>query len=212
MTFRSGFTLPTSAAQVPLRSLALGGAALLGLSLLTGCGSSSTATTSSGVASSGAAASATSAPAATGLTLRDGWVKAAPNGMTSIFGTLDNPTGADINVVSATSPVASMVEMHEVTMVDGAMKMHPKIGGFVVPAHGIHVLEPGHDHIMVMGLTKPIKAGDPVTATLKLKDGTSVSITAIGKDFSAGNESYQPSSAAGMSMAASPSMSGGMTP
>jgi len=216
MTFRSAFTPPRStstATVLSTRSLALGGATLLGLALVAGCGSSSTGTT---VTSTAAAASATSAPAATGLTLKDAWVKAVPNGMTAIFGTLDNPTDTDINVVGGTSPVASMVELHEVAMVDGAMKMHPKVGGFIVPAHGTHVLEPGHDHIMVMGLTKPIKAGDTVTATLMLKDGTSVPITAIGKDFSAGNESYQPSTGAGMSgsmsRSGSMSMSGSPTP
>jgi copper(I)-binding protein len=123
-----------------------------------------------------------------------------PNGMTAIFGTLDNPTDHDVTVVSGTSPVAAMIELHEVVTVNGASKMQPKAGGFTVPAHGNHQLKPGGDHIMVMGLKQPIKAGDTITASLTLKDGGTVSISAIGKDFAAGNESYAPSgSMTGMS-------------
>jgi copper(I)-binding protein len=172
---------------------------------LAGCGSSATTSTSSAVPTSSAAASTF---ATTGLSLKDGWAKAAPSGMTAIFGTLDNPTGQDITVMSGTSPVADMVQLHEVVTVNGAPKMQPKVGGFLVPAHGSHVLQPGGDHIMVMGLKKAIRAGDTVPATLTLRDGSTVQITAIGKDFAGANETYA-SPGAGTRMSAETSMSPG---
>jgi copper(I)-binding protein len=181
---------------ITARSRILVGGALLGVALLSGCaGSSSSATPSP---SATASASATSSPAAAGLTFTDAWVKVAPNGLTAMFGTLDNPTDHEITVVSATTPAAAAVELHEVAMVGGAMKMQPKASGFVVPAHGTHQLKPGVDHLMMMGLTKAIKAGDLVSATLALSGGATVPISAIGKDFAAGNESYQPSGAMSM--------------
>jgi copper(I)-binding protein len=50
----------------------------------------------------------TPAPAITGspaaaLSIRDPWVKAADNGMSTAFGTLVNTTGKDITVTAATS-------------------------------------------------------------------------------------------------------------
>jgi hypothetical protein len=178
---------------------------------LTACGGSASTTTTTSPTAVGAATTSSGAgstPAAVaGPTLKDGWVKSAPTGMTAIFGTLDNPTDQVITVVSGASPVASMVELHEVAMVGGAMKMRPKAGGFVIPAHGSHELTPGGDHIMLMGLKQAVKAGDPVTATLTVTGGATVTVSAIGKDFAAGNETYAPSGS-GMSMPAGTSASG----
>lgn len=185
------------------RTLALTSAVLLGGALLAGCGESSSSTEAS---STPAASSTATAASNAALTLADPWVKAAPSGMTALFGTLKNPTASDIVVISGSSPVASMVEMHEVAMVDGAMKMRPKDGGFVVPAGGSHELKPGHDHVMLMGLKGPVAAGQTVTVTLQTKDGAPVTVTAVAKDFAGGNETYAPSSG-GMSMSPSASMS-----
>ena len=179
---------------------------------LAGCGSSSSATTPTAATSTSASSTAGTSSAAAGLSLEDGWVKAAPSGMTAIFGILTNPTGQDITVVSGTSPVAGMVQLHEVVTVNGTSTMRPKTGGIVVPAHGSHELKPGGDHIMVMDLRQPIKAGDTVTATLTLKDGVTVQVSAIGKDFAGANETYAPSGAGmsgGMSMTPGTSKSPG---
>ena len=176
---------------------------------LAGCGASTSIAATTSTTSVTAAAST-----ATGFTLVDGWVKAAPTGMTAVFGTLTNPTGQDITVVSGVTPAADLVQLHEVVTVGGASKMQPKAGGFVVPAHGRHELQPSGDHIMLMGLKQPIKAGDLVTATLTLKDGSSVRISAIGKDFAGANETYAASGTAasgGMSMSPGSSMTPGET-
>jgi copper(I)-binding protein len=179
------------------RALALASGAVLGAALVAGCGGGSAATTASSPAA-GVTGSPSDASAA-GLTLVDPYVRVATGMMTGVFGTLTNPTDADITVVSGSSPASGMVELHEVAMVDGASKMRPKAGGFVVPAHGQHVLKPGSDHIMLMHLTGPVTAGQTVTLTLKTSDGATVTATAIAKDIAAGNESYAASGGASMS-------------
>lgn len=131
------------------------------------------------------------APAAA-VTIRDPWVKAADKGMSAAFGTLVNTSGAAMTVVSATSSVSPMMELHEIATVDGKMVMRPKQGGFTVPAGGTHELAPGGDHLMMMDLATPVKPGDAVTVKLTLSDGSSIEFTAVGKAFAAGNESYAP--------------------
>ena len=164
--------------------------------LLTGCSSSETTPAST----AGSSAGATSAPAAAAaLTLTDGWVKAVDSGMTGMFGTLKNTGTTPVTVVGGSSDIAGMIETHEVVMVDGEMKMQPKAGGFEIPAGGTHTLAPGKDHIMLMKLSKAVKAGDEVKVMLKLADGSTVEVTGLGKPFSAGNESYKPSASASMS-------------
>jgi copper(I)-binding protein len=161
--------------------------AVVTAALLAACGSTSSSTSSS------------STPAASGgITAADPWVKSAKTGMTAAFVTLSNATGTEEVLVSATTPASPMVELHEMVMQDGAMVMQQKQGGIAVPANGSAVLEPGGNHIMLMGLSSEVKAGDQVPLTLTFASGLTLEIMAVGKDFAGADESYNPS----------PSMSG----
>ncbi|MEV7225610.1 copper chaperone PCu(A)C [Polymorphospora sp. NPDC051019] len=129
--------------------------------------------------------------AAAALTVRDPWVKVADSGMTSAFATLVNESATPVTVTGATSPVSPM-ELHEMAMRDGEMVMRAKPDGFTVPAGGSHVLEPGGDHLMLMALGRPVRAGDEVDITLTLADGGTVAFTALAKPFAGAQESYDP--------------------
>ncbi|WP_067184922.1 copper chaperone PCu(A)C [Microtetraspora niveoalba] len=139
------------------------------------------------------AAQGTPAPSGhAAISLTDPWVKGTESGMTAAFGTLVNNGDAEVTVVSASSPLSSDVELHEVVESGGKTVMRPKKEGFVIPAHGTHQLEPGGDHIMLMGVTKAVKPGDEIPFTLTFKDGGTLEFTAIGKEFAGGKENYQP--------------------
>lgn len=158
------------------------GAAVLVLAL-TGCAGAD--------AGPAATVPATQAPAAEALRVTDAWVKAADTGMSAAFGTLENSGTTDLTVVSAESAAATMLQLHETVANDaGDMVMQQKDTGFVVPAGGSLELAPGGNHIMLMALTGPIKAGDEVTVTLTLSDGSTADFTAPAKDYSGANETY----------------------
>lgn len=177
------------------RRRGLAASALVAVLALAGCG---------GSPSPAADASPSTAAGAAALTIKDPWVKAAAAGeMTAAFGTLVNGTGADVTVVGATSPVSTM-ELHEMTMKDGAMVMQPKEGGFAIAAGGTHELSPGGDHLMLMSPTEEIVAGDEVSFTLTLADGSTVPFTAVAKPYTGAQESYAPdASGAPMQMGSS---------
>ena len=147
---------------------------------LTGCGSSTPA------------ADTSAADDAAALSMTGTWTKAAEaGGMTGAFGTLENSGDEDLTVVAASSSAASAVELHEVAMDDdGAMVMREIEGGFVVPAGSEYLLEPGASHLMLMGLTDGLLAGDTVTITLELADGSTLDVDAVAKDYAGANESY----------------------
>lgn len=134
------------------------------------------------------------------LAVNDSWTKATDGPMTGSFGTLVNSTDADITVTGASSPIAGIVELHETTMVDGEMVMQPKPGGFVIPAGGSLTLEPGGNHVMLMGLTGAIAPGQDVPITLTLSNGDTLTYTTVAKDFAGGNESYEPTPSMSPSM------------
>lgn len=162
------------------RLLLLSSAALVAAPLA-GCGSDD-------------AAGATDDAAAGGeVTISDAWVRASEGPMTGAFGVISNSGDADVTVLSASTSASEMTELHEVVMIDGEMKMQEKDGGFLVPAGGEHVLEPGNDHIMVMNMQQPVMPGDDVEITLTLDDGSQVSYTAQAREAEVGDEEYVPS-------------------
>ncbi len=173
---------------------------------LTGCASSASTPATS--------APATATPAgAAGLTVSQPWVKAADSGMTGGFGIIRNTTGADVTVTGASTPAARKVELHEtIAGTSGGMQMRAKEGGFVIPAGGELKLEPGANHIMLMGLTAPVTAGSEVTFTLALADGGTFRFTALAKDFSGANENYVEGKDPGMSPAPSSTGAGEGSP
>lgn len=130
--------------------------------------------------------------AAASVTVTDAWAKAADEGMSAGFGTLANGSDGDVTVVAATTAASSTVELHE-TVADesGAMVMREVDGGFVIPAGGALTLEPGGAHLMLMGLTAPLRAGEEVTVTLTFSDDSSLEFTAPVKDYSGANETYE---------------------
>ncbi|MFC4224903.1 copper chaperone PCu(A)C [Lysinibacter cavernae] len=168
-------TLPTT--RLTLAAAALVAAATLALS---GCSTPSSETSPTPSANASAESAA--------ITLTDGWVKAVDGDMTGAFGHLQNSSDQDVTVVSASTPSADMVELHEV--VDG--KMQAKEGGFVIPARGGYDLEPGGDHIMLMALTGALEPGVNVELTITLDDGSTYDVTVPVKAYSGANENYAP--------------------
>lgn len=176
-----------------LRRAALAMTAALAVAALAACSSDdgAAAPEASGSPSATAATGGTATGAATTLTLSDPWVKAAASGMTAAFGMLRNTGNADVVVTAASTRVASAVELHEtVKGADGAMTMRPKEGGFTVPAGGEVALAPGGNHLMIMGLKRPLAAGETVSLTLTLADGGTVEVEAVVKDFTGAQENY----------------------
>lgn len=95
----------------------------------------------------------------------------------AIFLQLHNTGAADDRLIAATSDVAKRVELHtHKDMGDGVMKMMEVEEGFAIPAGGMHALQRGGDHIMLMGLNRTLEHGDIVTVTLDFETGADLVI------------------------------------
>lgn len=81
--------------------------------------------------------------------------------------TVRNTSTQPDRLVSATSPRAAKVEIHTMSLDDGIMRMRPLPNGLEVPAGGEASLAPGGNHIMLIGLKSPLKAGERIPATLR---------------------------------------------
>lgn len=120
------------------------------------------------------------------VTSSDLWVKEPTSDMTGMFGMLENTGTSEVVLVGGESDIASMVEVHEV--VDG--QMQKRAGGLSIPPGEIVMLEPGGNHLMMMGLTSPLLVGEQVSLTLTFSDGSSTVVTGVVKTAAGGEESY----------------------
>ncbi|WP_084039098.1 copper chaperone PCu(A)C [Demequina sp. NBRC 110053] len=126
------------------------------------------------------------------ITITDPWVKAVDEGMTAAFGELTNGTDQAIVLVAASTDASPMIELHEtVTGDDGAAMMQQKEAGFTIEPGESLLMEPGGNHIMLMGVEEPIEVGAEVDFTLSFEDGETFEFTAVAKEFSGANEEYE---------------------
>mgnify|MGYP000919608979 CR=1 FL=1 len=122
-------------------------------------------------------------------TVKEPWVRGtvAQQKATGMFAQITSTAGGKL--VSASSPVAGVVEIHEMTMDNNVMKMRA-VPGLDLPAGKAVELKPGGYHVMLMDLKQQLKAGDtvPVTLVVEGKDGKkeTVEVKAPVKALSAG--------------------------
>lgn len=106
--------------------------------------------------------------------VKDAWARATVKGQmaSGAFMTLTAKDGAKL--VSATSPVAGVVEVHEMKMDGNVMKMRAVQGGLDLPAGKAVELKPGGYHVMLMDLKQPLAKDSTIPMTLVFKDAKGV--------------------------------------
>jgi len=81
------------------------------------------------------------------------------------FMKIENKGSAD-QLISASSPAAGEVQLHEMAMDGNVMKMR-QVKDIAVPAGGAVELKPGGLHLMFMNIKAPLTAGESVPVKLK---------------------------------------------
>jgi len=91
--------------------------------------------------------------------------------------TLDNKSGTADRLTGASSDVADKLQIHEMKVENGVMKMREVAGGLPIPASGSVVLKPGSYHVMLIGLKKPLTVGEKFPLTLTFEKAGNISVT-----------------------------------
>jgi copper(I)-binding protein len=101
--------------------------------------------------------------------VKDAWVRTAVPGQsgTGAFMSITAKDGAKL--VGASSPVAGVVEVHEMKMENDVMRMRA-IPALDLPAGKTVQLKPGGYHVMLMELKQGLPRGSTVPLTLTLRD------------------------------------------
>ncbi|QWD71881.1 copper chaperone PCu(A)C [Polynucleobacter sp. UB-Raua-W9] len=91
------------------------------------------------------------------------------------FMKIENKGNSTDQLLSANSPIAGEVQLHEMAMEGNVMKMR-QVKDIAVPAGGAVELKPGGLHLMFMNIKAPLSAGETVPVKLKFAKAGEVEV------------------------------------
>lgn len=103
--------------------------------------------------------------------LTDGYIRAVPASVpnTAAYMTLENH-GSPVRLVAVSAAFAKEVQLHTLVDEAGFISMR-QVEGFDIDSHSTLVLSQTGDHIMLLGLKKPLIEGSNLALTLHFDDG-----------------------------------------
>jgi periplasmic copper chaperone A len=103
------------------------------------------------------------------VTATDAWVRATVPAQKSTGAFVTLRSTEEARVVAVATPAAASVEIHASEQHQGVMHMHA-IDELPLPAGKAVELKPGGFHIMLLGLTRALAAGERVPLTFTIED------------------------------------------
>ncbi len=121
------------------------------------------------------------------------WARATAPGapVGGAYLSIDNKGGTEDRLVAASSPVAKSVELHQMAMEGGTMKMRAVEGGIAIPPKYQVTLRPGGYHLMMMGLAKPLVAGTRVPLKLSFEHAGTIDVELAVEAMGAGGPGHE---------------------
>ncbi len=109
------------------------------------------------------------ATASAQVTVNNAWVRATVAQQKATGAFMQLTAAKDTRLVSVSTTLTPMAEVHEMAMDNNVMKMR-QIPALDLPAGKAVELRPGGYHLMLMDLKQQVKAGDTVPLTLVFED------------------------------------------
>ncbi len=112
------------------------------------------------------------------IEINDAWARPTLANAASgvVYLTIVSNAADDDAVTGVSTPVATMAQLHESMTDHGVMTMAP-LANMPVPAHGTVAISPGGKHIMLMGLTRALKAGETFPLTMSFAKAGPIAVT-----------------------------------
>jgi copper(I)-binding protein len=113
------------------------------------------------------------------LVISQAWSRATPKGAKTGGGYLaiENKGSAPDRLIGGSADVAGSVQVHEMSMEGGVMKMRPVEQGLTIEPGKTVKLAPGGYHLMMMDLKAPLKQGERVPVTLEFERAGKVTVS-----------------------------------
>ena len=121
------------------------------------------------------------------LKFESGRIRVTSSGhpMTAGYITISNNGSKDVVLMSVSSSIAKMVELHETKFHNNVMKMRELKNGIKIPANGIIHLKPKGLHLMFKGLKTKIEETKKYKVKFTFINGSGVEVFMSGKKIGA---------------------------
>ncbi len=93
------------------------------------------------------------------------------------YATITNTSDKPDRLLGGSTPAAARLEVHEMSMAGGVMRMRPVVGGLPIGAHQTVALAEGGYHFMLVSPRRRLRPGDRVPATLRFQRIGAVPVT-----------------------------------
>lgn len=110
-----------------------------------------------------------------GVSVTHAWAPPSLNQDNGV-GFLTLEAAGDDALIGIESDCCKVIELHEMTMKDDVMRMR-RVDSIPLPDHKSVKLKSGGYHLMLIGLKKPLEAGDSVPITLNFEHAKPVDTT-----------------------------------
>lgn len=112
------------------------------------------------------------------LKISQPWARATPGGakVAGAYVTITNSGKVADRLVGGSTAIAGVLEVHDMTMTDGVMRMRHLDKGIEIKPGETITLKPGSTHLMFMELKQPLKQGDKIKGALVFEKAGTVDI------------------------------------
>jgi copper(I)-binding protein len=112
------------------------------------------------------------------LSVSNPWSNATPKGAMVAVGymTITNSGTTSDRLISGSADISTKLEIHNMTMESGVMKMRPAEGGIEIKPGATVEFKPGSSHLMFVDLHRSLAAKDHIKAALVFEKAGTVNV------------------------------------
>jgi copper(I)-binding protein len=105
------------------------------------------------------------------IQIKDAWARATVAGQsgTAAYMIIENHGSGEDRLVEVTGPPPIVASIHETTTSGGVSSMRELADGLAIPVRGTATLKPGGTHVMLSGLTAPLRPGETMRLELRFE-------------------------------------------
>jgi copper(I)-binding protein len=112
------------------------------------------------------------------LSVENAWARPGITGNNSaVYFVINNPTGTEDVLLSASTPAAEGAEMHMSLMDENGVMQMQQQASVPVPARGEVEFQPGSLHVMLINLPQDLNTGETISLTLTFQNAGAIELS-----------------------------------
>lgn len=123
------------------------------------------------------------------IEIKNAWIRETPpaSSVAAVYMVIENEGGEDDRLIGVSADVSKYAEIHSSSVDKEGMTRMVKVDALDTPSGKSVQLKPGGNHIMLIELKRPLKAGDKAELDLRFKKSGVMKVQAEVKEIAGGH-------------------------